>query len=71
MMGFIFCKSTLRWDIRSIDVLPDYMKLLYRAIIDVYNEIEEHTAKEGRSYCVHYAKEAVSHFLNFFSFKYT
>ena len=39
------------------------MKLLYRAIIDVYNEIEEHTAKEGRSYCAHYAKVAVSHFL--------
>ncbi|KAF3445211.1 hypothetical protein FNV43_RR14905 [Rhamnella rubrinervis] len=55
----LFTQAIKRWDISSMDVLPDYMKLLYRAILDVYNEIEEHTAKEGRSYCVNYAKEAM------------
>nr|XP_015902223.2 terpene synthase 1-like [Ziziphus jujuba var. spinosa] len=55
----LFTQEIKRWDISAIDVLPDYMKFLYQAILDIYSDIEEHTTKEGRSYCVHYAKEAV------------
>ncbi|KAJ9182759.1 hypothetical protein P3X46_006716 [Hevea brasiliensis] len=48
-----------RWDIKAKDSLPDYMKITYCALIDVYIEIEEHLAKEGKSYCLDYLKEAM------------
>ena len=50
----------LRWDINAIDQLPEYMKLCYRALIDVYNELEKDLASQGKLYRLHYAKEAVS-----------
>ena len=42
-----------------MDQLPDYMKICYEALLNVYIEIEEKVAKEGWSYRVHYGKEAV------------
>ena len=47
-----------RWDINCIDQLRDYMKLCYKAVLDVFEEIEEKMCKEGKLY-VHYAKVAV------------
>ena len=47
-----------RWDNNGIEKLPEYMKPCYRAVLDAYKEIEE-KENEERSYCVHYAKEAV------------
>ncbi|KAF8391454.1 hypothetical protein HHK36_023759 [Tetracentron sinense] len=44
-----------RWDISVIDQLPEYMKVCYRALLDVYDEMEEEMTKEGRSYHVYYA----------------
>ncbi|XP_060671882.1 terpene synthase 1-like [Ziziphus jujuba] len=55
----LFTEEIKRWDVSAIHVLPDYMKLLYKAILDICSDIEEHTTKEGRSYCVHYAKKAM------------
>ena len=43
----------------AMDKLPEYMRVCYQALLDVYCEIEEEIAKEGRSYRFHYAKEAV------------
>ncbi|KAL5804323.1 hypothetical protein ACOSQ3_031123 [Xanthoceras sorbifolium] len=51
----IFTDAIQRWDINTIYVLPEYMKHLYRSILDVYDEAEEEISKEGRSYCVHYS----------------
>ncbi|KAL6311208.1 hypothetical protein AAG906_000449 [Vitis piasezkii] len=48
-----------RWDINSIDHLPEYMKLFYVALLDVYNEIEEEMEKERHQYRVHYAIDAM------------
>jgi (-)-germacrene D synthase len=48
-----------RWDVDCIDELPDYMKTFYRRLLNVCNEIEEEMVKQGTSYRVHYAKEAV------------
>jgi (-)-germacrene D synthase len=36
------------------------MKVTYKALLDVYTEIEENMVTEERSYRVYYAKEAVS-----------
>ncbi|XP_058001381.1 alpha-copaene synthase-like isoform X1 [Hevea brasiliensis] len=52
-----------RWDIKTIDTLPEYMKMIYAFMLDLYNEIEESIAEEGSSYCVHYAKEAIKRML--------
>ncbi|GLU23522.1 hypothetical protein SLE2022_395200 [Rubroshorea leprosula] len=55
----LLTKCIERWDISVIDQLPDYMKLFYQALLDIYSEIEKQVAKEGRSYAVHYAKESM------------
>ena len=55
-LSFIF-----RWDINNIDHLPEYMKLFYVALLDVYNEIEEEMEKQGYHYRLHHAIEAVRH----------
>ncbi|XP_052173819.1 (-)-germacrene D synthase-like [Diospyros lotus] len=55
----LFTKAIQRWDTSTLESLPEYMKVLYQAILDVYTEIEEETTKEGKPYCVHYSKEAM------------
>lgn len=42
-----------------MDVLPEYMKFCYEALLDVYAEAEQGLASEGKSYRIDYAKEAV------------
>ncbi|WCJ33161.1 Alpha-copaene synthase [Euphorbia peplus] len=48
-----------RWDVADIDTLPEYMKVIFHNLNDVYNEIDEITSTEGRSFCVYYAKESM------------
>ncbi|EEF38934.1 (+)-delta-cadinene synthase isozyme A, putative [Ricinus communis] len=55
----LFTEVVERWDISMKDQLPDYMKWYFEALIDFYAEIEAETTKGGRSFCIHYAKEAV------------
>ena len=50
---------TCRWDINSIDQLPDYMKLCYSKLLSVYKEMEDLMTDEGKLYRVQLAKEAV------------
>lgn len=54
----LFTKAVDRWDISDINQLPEYMKVCYRALLDVYYEMEEKLGEE-RSYCVRYAIEAM------------
>ncbi|RVW14963.1 (-)-germacrene D synthase [Vitis vinifera] len=55
----LFTEAVERWDISAIDQLPEYMRVCYQALLYVYSEIEEEMAKEGRSYRLYYAKEAM------------
>ncbi|EOY12592.1 Delta-cadinene synthase isozyme A, putative [Theobroma cacao] len=55
----LFTNAIERWDINCMDRLPAYMKLLYKALLDVYEEMEEVMAKQGKIYRVQYAKEAM------------
>ncbi|KAL4619514.1 hypothetical protein ACB092_06G084500 [Castanea dentata] len=55
----LFADAIKRWDINRIDQLPEYMKLCYKALLDVYEEIEDEMSKEGRSYLVHFATDAM------------
>ncbi|XP_058195773.1 (-)-germacrene D synthase-like [Rhododendron vialii] len=52
----LFTDAIQRWEKNALDQLPEYMKLCYQALLDVYNMIDEEMAKEGRSYRVNYAK---------------
>ncbi|XP_038709908.1 probable terpene synthase 6 [Tripterygium wilfordii] len=47
------------WDIGAIDELPDYMKVLYKMILNLYDEFEHELRNEGRSSCVAYARDAL------------
>uniref|UniRef100_F6H239 (-)-germacrene D synthase n=1 Tax=Vitis vinifera TaxID=29760 RepID=F6H239_VITVI len=55
----LFAEAIERWDAGSIDQLPDYMKLCYQALLDVFEEIEEEMTKQEKPYRVHYAKQAM------------
>ncbi|XP_059311810.1 vetispiradiene synthase 3 [Lycium ferocissimum] len=53
----VYTDAIQRWDINQIDRLPDYMKISYKALLDLYNDYESELSKDGRSEVVHYAKE--------------
>ena len=55
----MFASIYYRWDISATDQLPEYMKVCYQALLDVYCEMEE-IVGERRSDRVKYAIEAVS-----------
>ncbi|KAK8997393.1 hypothetical protein V6N11_020872 [Hibiscus sabdariffa] len=44
-----------RWDVDCIEQLPDYMKLFYKSLLDLYREMEEVMAEQGQSYRVRHA----------------
>ncbi|MFQ6659813.1 hypothetical protein Gotur_028560 [Gossypium turneri] len=48
-----------RWDINCIDQLPDYMKVWYSEVLNVYKEMEDLMSKEGKSYRVQFAIKAM------------
>ena len=52
--------NNYRWSITCIDMLPEYMKLLYQGVLDIYKEMEEIMGKEGKAHHLSYAKESVS-----------
>ncbi|XP_042066776.1 (-)-5-epieremophilene synthase STPS3-like isoform X2 [Salvia splendens] len=55
----IFTEAIQRWDDVEIARLPEYMRPLYKAVLEVYEQFEEELAGEGRSYTVYYAIEAL------------
>nr|AAR31145.1 (-)-germacrene D synthase [Solidago canadensis] len=55
----IFTKAVQRWSITCMDTLPDYMKMIYKSLLDVYEEMEEIIDKDGKAYQVHYAKDSM------------
>ncbi|KAL4272665.1 hypothetical protein GQ457_13G002760 [Hibiscus cannabinus] len=48
-----------RWDLKCMDQLPDFMKISYKALLDVYEEMEQLMAEQGRQYRVEYARKAM------------
>ncbi|KAK4491026.1 hypothetical protein RD792_001747 [Penstemon davidsonii] len=55
----IFTDVIERWDIKEMDRLPEYMKICYRALLDLYDEYDEELRQQGRSFAVHYAKSTM------------
>ncbi|KAE8706538.1 (+)-delta-cadinene synthase isozyme XC14 [Hibiscus syriacus] len=48
-----------RWDLKCMDQLPEYMKISYKALLDVYEEMEQLLTDQGRQYRVEYARKAM------------
>ncbi|KAL2327935.1 hypothetical protein Fmac_021362 [Flemingia macrophylla] len=55
----LFTNAIERWDISSIVDLPDYMKLCYTSLLDVFEEVEKTLRKQGKAHFVKYAKKEV------------
>nr|GEU57092.1 (-)-germacrene D synthase [Tanacetum cinerariifolium] len=62
----IFTQAIQKWSMTCMDDLPDYMKLIYKSVLDVYDEMEEIMAKEGKANHVNYAKEAMKEMIRNF-----
>ncbi|GMI79433.1 terpene synthase 21 [Hibiscus trionum] len=54
----LFTKAIHRWDISCTDQLPDYMKLLYTEILNVFKDMDDLMSEQGKSYRVQLAIEA-------------
>nr|GEX59538.1 ribonuclease H-like domain-containing protein [Tanacetum cinerariifolium] len=52
-----------RWSLSCLDALPHYMKLIYKGLLDLYEEMEDIMAKEATPTHVKYAKEAMKEFI--------
>ncbi|KAL4352377.1 hypothetical protein GQ457_06G022290 [Hibiscus cannabinus] len=55
----IFTKAIHRWDINCIDQLPGYMKVWYKEALNVYKDMEDLMSKEGKTYRVQFAIDAM------------
>ncbi|KAH6781400.1 hypothetical protein C2S51_006693 [Perilla frutescens var. frutescens] len=53
----LFTSIIERWDINAMDQLPPYMRIYYKALFDVYVEMEDEMGKIGKSYAIEFAKE--------------
>ncbi|KAI4356604.1 hypothetical protein L6164_000615 [Bauhinia variegata] len=53
----LFTNAIDSWDISRMDFLPEYMRVCFQAVLDVYEEIGQEMTKEGRAFCVDYAKD--------------
>nr|Q49SP4.1 RecName: Full=Germacrene D synthase 1; AltName: Full=PatTpsB15 [Pogostemon cablin]AAS86322.1 germacrene D synthase [Pogostemon cablin] len=55
----LFKDAIDRWSISCLDELPEYMQIIYKLVLDVFEEIESHMIKQGTSYRLDYAREAI------------
>ncbi|TQD81052.1 hypothetical protein C1H46_033405 [Malus baccata] len=55
----LFTEAIERWDVSAINQLPEYMKVCYQALLDIYSEIHEKFAHNGNLYRIHHAREAM------------
>ncbi|KAM3282940.1 hypothetical protein P3S67_026585 [Capsicum chacoense] len=46
-----------RWNISEIDRLPDYMKISYKALLDLFEDFEKELSSDGKSHAIDCAKE--------------
>nr|QHU78612.1 monoterpene synthase [Albizia julibrissin] len=53
----LFTAAIESWDIRCLELLPDYMRFCYQALLDVYDEVKQEMTNEGRGFCIKYAKD--------------
>ncbi|KAL1543031.1 gamma-cadinene synthase-like [Salvia divinorum] len=55
----LFTEILERWNLDEIDVLPDFMKVVYRFIMSTYEDFVVDAEKNGKSFVVPYYRETV------------
>ncbi|KAL0459202.1 UNVERIFIED_CONTAM: Gamma-cadinene synthase [Sesamum latifolium] len=55
----LFIEILERWDVNEIYRLPDYMKIVYKFLLSIYDDYEIEASKQAKSYAVCYAKETM------------
>ncbi|XP_076898114.1 epi-cedrol synthase-like, partial [Bidens hawaiensis] len=53
-----FTEAIERWSVAPSDELPENMKLLYRILMNLFEEMEKILSKEGKAFHLNYIKEA-------------
>ena len=48
-----------RWDLSATNQLPDYMKLVFKFVVNVYGEFVEEMTKKGKPYAAQFARDRV------------
>ncbi|KAL8512935.1 hypothetical protein ACS0TY_019190 [Phlomoides rotata] len=54
----LFTDAIQRWSISCLDQLPDNMKIIYKALLEVFEEIEKEMIKQGTLYRLNYGIKA-------------
>ncbi|KAJ4724655.1 Terpene synthase [Melia azedarach] len=54
-----FTDAIERWDIDALNQLPNYLKPLYKSLLNLFEELNNEVTEEGRSYSVSFIKEMV------------
>ncbi|KAK3427101.1 hypothetical protein EUGRSUZ_F03412 [Eucalyptus grandis] len=55
----LFTEAIERWDLDAKEGLPECMQVIYKILLNFYDEIGYELTRKGRSYCLFYAKEAM------------
>ncbi|KAL8266835.1 hypothetical protein R6Q59_004179 [Mikania micrantha] len=58
----ILTKAVQNWSISCWDMLPEYMKMMYQELLNVFNEAENLLEKKGNTHQSYYTKEMVKEY---------
>ncbi|RAL38911.1 hypothetical protein DM860_015272 [Cuscuta australis] len=53
----VYTDAICKWNVDQMDRLPNYMKISYKALLDLFDEDAKDLSKDGRSYAVQHAME--------------
>nr|QEY10185.1 terpene synthase 1 [Scutellaria barbata] len=55
----MFTQILERWNVEEIDVLPEYMQIVYKFVMSTYEDLKREAIKQGKSFVVPYYSETV------------
>ncbi|GJT24162.1 (E)-beta-farnesene synthase-like protein [Tanacetum coccineum] len=58
----VLTQAVHKWSRSCLDMLPEYMKVIYRELLDVHKEAEDLLEKKGKAYRSYYTKEMVKEY---------
>ncbi|KAI3499842.1 hypothetical protein L1887_35656 [Cichorium endivia] len=59
----IFTEAIQRWSITCLEELPENMKLIYRMLMNLYEEMDKTLEKMGKAHHLKYVREAMNEFI--------
>lgn len=58
----VLTQAVQKWSRSCLDMLPEYMKVIYQELLDVHKEAEDLLEKKGKAYRSYYTKEMVKEY---------